>query len=62
MSKSTAWNYINVAEKFAAAPKVVEILPPATVYTSSRQGNAGRSPNRGGGRNQRGCGADEEGR
>ncbi|SIR19214.1 hypothetical protein SAMN05880582_107189 [Rhizobium sp. RU20A] len=32
MSKSTAWNYINVAEKFAAAPKVVEILPPATVY------------------------------
>ncbi len=32
MSKATAWNYISVAEKFGSAPKVVEVLPPATVY------------------------------
>jgi len=32
MSKATAWNYINVAQEFGSVPKVVEILPPATVY------------------------------
>ncbi|GGA77918.1 hypothetical protein GCM10011491_01380 [Brucella endophytica] len=32
MSKGSAWNYINTALHFADVPKVVEILPPATVY------------------------------
>lgn len=32
LSKATAWNYINAAERFGDVPKVVEILPPATVY------------------------------
>ncbi|MUO79698.1 hypothetical protein GOZ78_17835 [Agrobacterium vitis] len=32
MSKATAWNYINAALQFGSAPKVVEVLPPGTVY------------------------------
>ncbi|KSV61488.1 hypothetical protein N185_10720 [Sinorhizobium sp. GW3] len=32
MSKATAWNYINAAQQFGSAPKVVEALPPSTVY------------------------------
>jgi hypothetical protein len=32
MSKATAWNYINAAQRFGSAPKVVEVLPPGTVY------------------------------
>lgn len=32
LSKATAWNYINAAQEFGDVPKVVEILPPATVY------------------------------
>lgn len=32
MSKATAWNYINAAQRFGSAPRVVEALPAGTVY------------------------------
>ena len=32
LSQATAWNYINAAQQFGSAPKVVEVLPPGTVY------------------------------
>ncbi|QNQ63356.1 hypothetical protein IB024_04990 [Brucella sp. 6810] len=31
-SKSTAWNYINAAQRFGDKPEVFEALPPATIY------------------------------
>ncbi len=40
MSKATAWNYINAAQQFGSAPKVVELLRPAR-FTSLRQGLLG---------------------
>jgi hypothetical protein len=38
MSERTAQNYMNAASAFGSAPKVIDVLPPATIYKLAAKG------------------------